>query len=263
MDWVEKIQTTIDHIEAHLTKDLCVDDLGKIVYVSSFQYQKMFTLLCECTVGEYIRNRRMTKAGYDIMNSDVSILELALTYGYQTHESFTRAFTRFHGITPSGIRKGDGTMRTFSKIIVQTKLSGGKIMVNDLSKRGYVVKETGAVYYTKSMDKTVEWFEEVLGWFGQIEMRDEENNGLYGCVNNIPLEIEALRIAPFTGIHLFKGEPIPRLIGFMMVTGIDGLYEHVLKSGWQQITPVIKEAWGGRTCEVTTLDGSILKFFEV
>lgn len=263
MDWVSTIQSTIDYIENNLYAEIHAEDIAKSVYISSYQFQKMFSLLCNCTVGEYIRNRKLTMAGFDLVSSEENILDIGLKYGYQTNESFTRAFTRFHGATPSSIRKGKSTLNLFLKISVKSKLSGGKVMVNDLSKRGYVVKETGAVYYTNNMDRTVKWFQEVLGWYGQIESRDENNEGNYGCVNNIPLEIEALHIAPFTGIHLFKGDPIKRIIGFMLVQGIDRLYDHVKESGWSLITQVIEEPWGARTCEVTSIDGSILKFFEL
>ena len=263
MDWVEGIQKTIDYIEANINKEIDVRHLSKILYISAYEYQKMFSMLCNCTVGEYIRNRRLTLAGYDLLESDKKIIDIALKYGYQTNESFTRAFTRFHGASPTVVRKLKKTINTFSRISVKTKISGGKVMVNELSKRGYVVKETGAVYYTKDMDKTLKWFQEVLGWYGQIEARDQNEAGEYGCVNNIPLEIEALHIAPFTGIHMFKGEPIKRVVGFMLVQGVDKLYDFVIKSGWNQITEVIQEPWGGRTCEVTTIDGSVLKFFEL
>jgi AraC family transcriptional regulator len=219
--------------------------------------------LCECTLGEYIRNRRLTLAGYELLGSDRSILDIAIKYGYETNESFTRAFSRFHGVTPSTARKNKGLLKTFSRISVKSNLSGGKVMITDLSKRGYVVKETGAVYYTQDMDKTLNWFKGVLGWYGQIEARDENNMGTYGCVNNIPIEIEALHIAPFTGIHMFKGDAIQRMVGFMTVKGIEKLYEFVKKSGWSEITEVVTEPWGGKTCEITTIDGSLLKFFEV
>lgn len=135
--------------------------------------------------------------------------------------------------------------------------------MNDFSKRGYVVKETGAVYYTPDMDKTLKWFKEVLGWYGQIEARDENNVGTYGCVNNIPIEIEELHIARFTGIHMFNGESLQKIVGFMLVQGIEQLYSFVKKSGWNQITEVTVEPWGGKTCLVTTIDGSVLKFFEL
>ncbi|MCD2347844.1 VOC family protein [Clostridium guangxiense] len=62
---------------------------------------------------------------------------------------------------------------------------------------------------------------------------------------------------------MFKGKPIQTMVGFMLVQGIDQLYEFVKKSGWNQIAEVITEPWGGKTCEVITIDGSILRFFEI
>lgn len=134
--------------------------------------------------------------------------------------------------------------------------------MSDFSERGYVVKETGAVYYTKDMDSTLKWFKEVLGWYGQIEARDANNTGVYGCVNNIPIEFEALHIAPFTGIHMFQGEPLQMMVGFMLVQGVEQLHRFVKKKGWNHITEVKDQPWGGKTCSVTTIDGSILTFFE-
>lgn len=64
-------------------------------------------------------------------------------------------------------------------------------------------------------------FTDVLGWYGQIDARDENNVEMYGCVNNIPIEFESLGLAPFTGIHLFHGETDKRIIGFMKVEGIN------------------------------------------
>ena len=128
--------------------------------------------------------------------------------------------------------------------------------------RGYVVKENGPVYYTTDMDKTVKWFEDILGWYSEIDERNENGIGAYGCVYNIPTEIENLHIAPFTGIHLFYGEPKNGMVAFMLVQGIEKLYEYVKNNGWEQITEVKQEPWGGKTCSVTTPDGCILRFFE-
>ncbi len=262
MDWMTSIQQTIDFIEENICKELEVDMLADRIYTSRFYFQKVFTILCDCTVSEYIRNRRMTLAGYEVIDTESSLLEIALKYGYETNESFTRAFTRFHGITPSEARKNHSNLKAFSRISLKSNLSGGKALMSDFSERGYVVKETGAVYYTQDMDNTLKWFKEVLGWYGQIEERDSNNAGLYGCVNNIPIEIEALHIAPFTGIHMFRGEPLNRMVGFMLVQGVEQLYQYVKKNGWNQITEVIEQPWGGKTCSVTTIDGSVLTFFE-
>jgi len=263
VDWIANIQNTIDYIENNLEDKLDCDILAAEIYTSSFYFQRMFAILCDSTVGEYIRNRRLTLAGYELLSSDSSIMDIAIKYGYETNESFTRAFSRFHGVTPSIARKNRGGLNTFSRISVKSNLSGGKVMMTDFSKRGYVVKETGAVYYTKDMDRTLDWFKEILGWYGQIDARDENSVGTYGCVNNIPMEIEALHIAPFTGIHMFKGDSLQRMVGFMLVQGVEQLYAFVKNNGWNQITEVVTETWGGKTCEVTTIDGSVLKFFEL
>lgn len=262
MDWIKIIQNSIDEIEEKLGEDISADTLAQNQFISSFYYQKMFSALCSITVSEYIRNRRLTMAGFDIINTEQSILDIAIKYGYDTNESFTRAFVRFHGVIPSVARKNQSNLHVYSKISLIHSLTGGKTMLGNLGERGYLVKETGAVYYTEDMDKTMDWFKNVLGWYGQIESRDADNTGNYGCVNNLPIEIESLHLAPFTGIHLFKGEPIKRVIGFMLVQGLDELYTYVKSQGWNEITPVITEPWGSKTCMVTTIDGSILKFFE-
>ena len=262
MDWIENVQKTIDYIEDNIEEELDSYILAEKIYTSSFYFQRMFTILCECSVGEYIRNRRLTLAGYELLNNGSSILNIAIRYGYETNESFTRAFCRFHGVTPLIARKNKVRLNTFLRISVKSNLSGGKVVMNDFSKRGYVVKETGAIYYTQDMDKTLKWFKDILGWYGQIDARDEDSVGSYGCVTNIPIEIEELHIAPFTGIHMFKGDPLPMMVAFMLVQGVEQLYEFVKMNGWNQITEAITEPWGGKTCEVTTIDGSILKFFE-
>jgi len=163
VDWIESIQNTIDFIEDNIESELDADILAAKIYTSSFNFQRIFTILCDCTLGEYIRNRRLTLAGYELLREESSILDIAIKYGYQTNESFTRAFSRFHGITPSIARKKRSNLKTFSRISVKSNLSGGKVIMSDFSERGYVVKETGAVYYTQDMDKTLKWFKEVLG----------------------------------------------------------------------------------------------------
>lgn len=262
MDWINIVQTAINQIEANIHEEIDVDALAKQQFVSSFYFQKMFSALCNCTVGEYIRNRRLTLAGYEIVDTERPILHIALSFCYDSAEGFLKAFARFHGVTPIVARKNKSNLKAFASISLINQLTGGKMMMGDLGERGYMVKETGAVYYTEDMDKTLSWFMDILGWYGQIEARDDQNKGTYGCVNNIPMEIEALHIAPFTGIHLFKGEPIKRVVGFMLVQGVEQLHAFVKSKGWNEISDVETQPWGGKTCSVTTIDGCILTFFE-
>lgn len=262
MDWINIVQKAIDEIELNIYEEMDSDLLSEHQFVSSFYFQKMFSALCGCTVGEYIRNRRLTLAAFDIIDTNESILDIAVKYCYDSAEGFSKAFTRFHGISPIVARKNISNLKAFDKISLIKSLTGGKIMLGSLGERGYIVKETGAVYYTSDMDRTLRWFTDIMGWYGQIEARNELNEGTYGCVNNIPIEIESLHIAPFTGIHMFKGEPLKQMVGFMLVQGIDKLYAFVKSQGWNEISDVEIQPWGGKTCSVTTIDGSVLTFFE-
>ena len=130
------------------------------------------------------------------------------------------------------------------------------------TERGYFVKENNPVYFTKDMERTINWFHDVLGWYGNIVEKDDNGLGIYGFVFSIPPEIEITHLAPSNGIHLFVGEPVNSLIAFMSVHGIDALYRFVISKNYSDITEVKVEPWGAKTCEIMTPDGCILKFFE-
>ena len=72
-------------------------------------------------------------------------------------------------------------------------------VLRKFAERGYVVKENGTVYFTMDMDKTIKWFEEVLGWYYEIDERNAEGKGTYGCVYDLPREFENIHIAPLRG----------------------------------------------------------------
>lgn len=130
------------------------------------------------------------------------------------------------------------------------------------SEKGYFVKENAPVYFTKNMDNTVKWFEDILGWYSNIVERNEQGNGCYGAVFEILPEVEITHLAPFTGIHMFFGEPENRVISFMQVQGIEKMHKHITSKGWDKITEIIIQPWGGKTCELTTLDGYVIRIFE-
>jgi AraC family transcriptional regulator len=263
MEIVIGVQRAIDFIEDNIFEDLTYEAISKQALMSSYHFQRLFAIVCGCSLGEYIRNRRLSLAGEEILSTNDNVIDIAFKYGYETPEGFTRAFTRFHGITPSMARSLRNELKSFTKISVQSKLKGEKDKMVDLSERGYVVKENGSVYFTRNMDETAKWFEKVLGWYVGIDERNEDGVGTYGCALPVPGELVTLQIAQFKGIHMFYGEPEKQRVAFMLIAGIDGLYKFVKKNGWEQITEITERPWGARECEVTTNDGSILTFFEL
>ena len=128
--------------------------------------------------------------------------------------------------------------------------------------KGYFVKENAPVYLTLDMDRTAKWFEEIMGWYSNIVERNAEGKGCYGVVFDMLPEVELAQLAPFTGYQMFYGEPGERVISFMQVKGIEKLYEYIISKGWDKITEIVVQPWGGKTCSLTTIDGYIINIFE-
>ncbi len=93
--------------------------------------------MCGFTLGDYIRMRRLSLAADDLIRGDEKVIDVALKYGYETPEGFTRAFTRFHGVTPTDAKNG-GTVKSFSKLSVKLILTGGNTMDYRIEKPGEI-----------------------------------------------------------------------------------------------------------------------------
>lgn len=128
MEWMKAIGDAIDYIESHITEEINTEAVARHVCVSPFYFQKGFSMLCGYTVAEYIRNRRLALAGGELLAGHAKVIDLALKYGYDSPDSFAKAFTRFHGITPSMCRKKDVTLKTFAPLKLTISLKGGYLM---------------------------------------------------------------------------------------------------------------------------------------
>ena len=95
MDWVESIHRAIRYMEDHLREELTIRDIAQQAALSPFYFQKGFAMLCGMTVGDYIRQRRLSVAGLEILTTDRKIIDIALEAGYDSPDSFTRAFYPF------------------------------------------------------------------------------------------------------------------------------------------------------------------------
>lgn len=134
MDWITGIQRALDYTEAHLTDEIDYEAVAREAASSAFHFQRMFSMLVGYTLGDYIRQRRLSLAADELHRTDDKIIDIALKYGYDTPESFSRAFTRFHGVTPSVARRG-GESKSFSRLSVKLILDGGNLMDYRIEKR--------------------------------------------------------------------------------------------------------------------------------
>ena len=127
MDWITGIQNAVNYIEDHLTEDLDYEDIARESFSSSFHFQRVFSILCGYTLGEYIRYRRLSLAGAELADGRIKVIDAAFKYGYDTPESFAKAFQRFHGVTPSQARSG-ARLKAFSRLNIKVSLEGGSVM---------------------------------------------------------------------------------------------------------------------------------------
>ena len=128
MDWICGIQNAIDYIEDHLTEEIDYEEVAKRSFSSSYHFQRIFGILCGYTLGEYIRFRRLSLAGAELANGRAKVIDVALKYGYDSPDSFAKAFRNFHGITPSEARTNGRMLKSFSRLSIQISLKGGSTM---------------------------------------------------------------------------------------------------------------------------------------
>lgn len=128
MDWIRGLQNAIDYIEDNLTETIDYETVAKQSFSSSYHFQRVFSILCGFTIGEYIRNRRLSLAGTELATGDAKVIDVALKYGYESPDSFTKAFQKFHGILPSQARNDGNKLKSFSRLVLKFSLEGGNTM---------------------------------------------------------------------------------------------------------------------------------------
>ena len=128
MEWIAAMQQAITYMEEHLMEEINYEVVAKQVHTSGYEFHRAFSFLTGMTANAYIRNRRLSLAGREIVETDTKITDIALKYGYDTPESFTKAFTRFHGVAPKFAREEAAKLVLFNPLVIKITVEGGKSM---------------------------------------------------------------------------------------------------------------------------------------
>ena len=195
-DWNEGIANAIEFIENNLTERIDIEDVARNAYVSSFYFQKIFSALCGFSPSEYIRNRRLTLAAQELCSTDAKVIDIALKYGYNSPDSFARAFTAFHGIPPAEAKRFGSSLKSMARLKIKLTLEGStmieyriveKAQFTIIGKRRRFKTENSYSEipkfwqeYMASGDKTV------LGMYGLCEMTGKNEFDYYIADNYIP-----------------------------------------------------------------------------
>lgn len=214
MAWVESIQKAIAYMESHLLEDITIETIAKQANVSPFHFQRTFAVLTEITVGDYLRRRRLTLAGEELLTTDVKIIDLAYKYGYDTPEAFTKAFRRQHEVTPSDARKGKGKLQSYNRLIIQVTLKGAEPMKYRLvEKEAFqivgVKREFPSVAPEENVDGIPEFWKEVnqQGTTDTLfQLNDGEVDGVLGVCGEITQEQQSAKVFDYWIGTSFSGE---------------------------------------------------------
>lgn len=128
MEWLSRMNQALDYIEENLDGHIVKKELAQIAYCSESHFNRIFAIIADISVGEYIRRRRLTKAAFDIQNTDMKIIDVALMYGYDSPEAFTRAFNKVHGVSPKAARNEGVSLKAYPRITFQITIKGAVAM---------------------------------------------------------------------------------------------------------------------------------------
>ncbi len=124
MDTLENMRQALDYIESNLDSEIEYSRIAQIALCSQYHFQRMFGFLIGIPLSEYIRRRRLTLAAFDLQNGNEKIIDIALKYGYNSPDSFSRAFIAMHGILPSKAREKGITLKAYPRITFSLSLKG-------------------------------------------------------------------------------------------------------------------------------------------
>lgn len=116
MNWSERMSLVIEYIEQHLDKELSIEHVADIACCSKYHFHRVFYSSFNVTFAEYVRRRRFTLAAADVVSGKLNVLDIALKYGYESPNAFTRAFRKLHGISPSQARSSQVKLATYNRV---------------------------------------------------------------------------------------------------------------------------------------------------
>lgn len=179
MDYIQSIQKAIDYIEDNLLENINYEDVAKAVYMSNYHFHRIFSLVTGISANEYIKNRRLSLAGQELAISNAKIIDVAMKYCYESPGSFSRAFTRFHGVSPSMAKNSGVQLKSFNRLKIKIIVEGGCVLDYKIVER----KSFNILAKVKRFNNLT------IGEKDNHEITDfwEENmsKGLYEKLNNI------------------------------------------------------------------------------
>lgn len=124
MDLLTQLNYAMDYVEEHICDDVSLADVSSVTAYSEYHFGRLFYYIAEMPLSEYIRKRKLSLAAMDLQIGNDKVIDLAVKYGYDSADSFTRAFVKQHSVTPTAARKSGVALKLFPPITFQIKIRG-------------------------------------------------------------------------------------------------------------------------------------------
>jgi AraC family transcriptional regulator len=128
MDVLNQLNRAMAYIEEHLNDDLALGTVSSVTSYSDYHFGRLFYYVTEMPLSEYIRKRKMSQAAIALQTSRIKVIDLAVHYCYDSADSFTRAFVKQHGVTPTAARKTGVNLTIFPPLVFQIQIKGVQAM---------------------------------------------------------------------------------------------------------------------------------------
>lgn len=195
---IERIQSAIDYIENHLYEKIHIKEVTKTALMSQSSFYVIFSNILGTTIKDYIRKRRLSLSAHDLINSDLSILELSLKYQYGTYESYSRSFKKLFGISPKNYREKNLYTNVFPRVNLTYKvLSGGSHMISREMNKDIILNKIHCVSKGHILDIDIDHFDQINENYG-YEIGDkvliEVPERIKMVLNHYQLNVDVTRI---------------------------------------------------------------------
>jgi AraC family transcriptional regulator len=190
MTWVERMSKALDYIEDNLFTHIDMTQAAKIACCTSSNFQRIFSIVADISLSEYIRRRKMTLAAFELQNSNIKVIDLALKYGYDSPEAFSRAFNNIHGATPSSARNHGVILTAYPRISFLLTVRGVVPMNYRIeSKEAFHVYGIEGIFTTENGENfiSIPRFWQEAGNDGRIKKLTESTNMIQEVSNNLCL----------------------------------------------------------------------------
>lgn len=124
MDIMTQLNRAMDYIEEYITDELALEEIASVTTYSQYHFGRLFYYVADMPLSEYVRKRKLSLAAEDLRYGKEKVLDIAVKYGYDSADSFTRAFVRQHGITPTEARKSNVELKIYPKLKFQIQIKG-------------------------------------------------------------------------------------------------------------------------------------------